>query len=61
MIDSVEKRMKLFVVGEHSPDPKEWKNPHVFVLAETADEAVEMAHEGFSVAEISMCEPAVLI
>ncbi len=63
MSDSVvepEKRMKLFVVGEHSPNPREWKLRHVLVLAESAERAVTMAEESNLVAEVAMNESAVL-
>jgi hypothetical protein len=62
MTDSVsEKRMKLFVVGEHSPRPSEWRNNHVLVLAENEDQAIKMAEEGFTVSEVKMDEAAMLL
>jgi hypothetical protein len=55
-----EKRMKLFVVGEVSPNPDEWRSNHDLVIASDADEAREMIDYTVIVTEIPMDRAMVL-
>lgn len=54
MNDSIEdRRLRLFIAGEVSPDPNEWSGPHVFVLAETKEQALKMV-DSFTITEIPL-------
>ena len=51
--------LKLFVVGERSPDPEEWSRRHWFVIAHDQSEAERLAMEK-PATEIPMTTPMVL-
>jgi hypothetical protein len=62
MSDSVvsKKRMKLFVVGEASSDPKKWSSQErLFVVAETAGDAERLTNFTSIISEIKMDHPVV--
>jgi hypothetical protein len=53
-------RLKLFVVGENSSDPKEWGSKHAFVIAPDAETAERMAVDLKGAIELPMSEPMVI-
>lgn len=56
-ITQTDKRLKLFVGGEVSADPREWKYYHELVLAETEEEAIEMMDAHCYAIEVDMTIP----
>jgi hypothetical protein len=53
-----EKKMKLFVAGEISPHPDDWRNPdHILILASSDEEALAMIDRS-NVVEVSLDYPA---
>ena len=63
MSDSVieSKRMKLFVAGEVSGNPDDWKTHHVFVIAETPEQARELVDFTSIISEVPMDCPLLLV
>jgi hypothetical protein len=57
-----EKKLKLFVVGESSTDPKKWgANRRAFVIAESPEAAEKMSpYTNGSIVEITMTEPMIV-
>jgi hypothetical protein len=51
--------LKLFVVGEYSPDPDDWGSEHFIVIANNAEEAEGLAMRRPAV-ELPMDSPMVL-
>ncbi len=54
--------MRLFAVGEISPHPTEWTSPdRVIVLAQSKEQAIEMACDWTFAVEVNMDSAAILL